>query len=201
MIDKFKTITKPSEVHLYKIKNSKFFGYAFPVLNEQEIKSFIAEIKKEHYNARHWCYAWRLGVDPIRYRANDDGEPSNTAGQPILGQLQSFDVTNVLLIVVRYFGGVKLGVGGLISAYRTTALECLETCAIIEKRVTDITEFHFQYSLMNEVMRKVKQHQLQISTQDFQEICKIWIETPKSETEKTIEILTSVYGVEVKIEE
>lgn len=197
MLDKFKTITSASEVHLYKIKNSKFFGFAFPVTSEEEIKGCINKIKKEYYDARHWCYAWRLGVDPIRYRANDDGEPSNTAGQPILGQLQSFEVTNVLLVVVRYFGGVKLGVGGLISAYRTTAQECLETCSIIEKRVTDITEFHFQYPLMNEVMRKVKQHQFQIINQDFQQICKIWIETPKSETIEMTEILNSIYGVEV----
>jgi len=200
MLDKFKTITEASNSHLYKIKNSKFFGYAFPVTTEEEIKSFITQIKKEHYNARHWCYAWRLGVDPIRYRVNDDGEPSNTAGQPILGQLQSFEVTNILLVVVRYFGGVKLGVGGLISAYSTTAKECLETCTIIEKRITDSTEFHFQYSLMNEVMRKVKQHQLHIVNQDFQQICKIWIETPKSETKQVVEILSSIYGVEVRVE-
>ena len=195
MLDKYKTITKASEAHLYKVKNSKFFGYAFPVTNELEVKSWIQQIKKEHYNARHWCYAWRLGVDPVRYRANDDGEPSNTAGQPILGQLQSFEITNVLVVVVRYFGGVKLGVGGLISAYRTTAKECIEICEIIEKRVTDTTEFHFEYALMNEVMRKVKQHQLHIINQDFQQICKIWIESPKSETANVIRILTSVYGV------
>ncbi len=200
MHDKYKTITKVSEAHLYKIKNSKFFGYAFPLTTEEEVKGFIQQIKKEHYNARHWCYAWRLDVDPVRYRANDDGEPSNTAGQPILGQLQSFEVTNVLLIVVRYFGGVKLGVGGLISAYRTTAKECLESCEIIEKRVTDNTEFHFEYALMNEVMRKIKQHQLIIIRQDFQQICKIWIETPKSETNSAIAILIAIYGVTQYIE-
>lgn len=197
MQDQYKTISKASEVHLYKIKNSKFFGYAFPVTTEDEIKEHLTSIKKTHYQARHWCYAWRLDVDPVRYRANDDGEPSNTAGQPILGQLQSFEVTNILLIVVRYFGGVKLGVGGLISAYRTTAQECLETCDCIEKRIVDITEFHFDYPLMNEVMRKVKKHQFQIKTQDFQQVCKIWIETPKSETKMMIEILSTIYGVEV----
>lgn len=195
MQDAFTTIAQASEAHLYKIKNSKFFGYAFPVSNEDEIKDYIKQIKKEHYNARHWCYAWRLGVDPIRYRANDDGEPSNTAGQPILGQLQSFELTNVLFVVVRYFGGVKLGVGGLISAYRTTAKECLEHCELLEKRITDTIEFHFEYPLMNEVMRKVKQHQLQIINQDFQQICKIWIATPKTETATVIELLTSIYGV------
>jgi len=200
MQDQYKTISIASDEHLHKIKNSKFFGYAFPVTTEEEIKVHLAEIKKQHYQARHWCYAWRLDVDPIRYRANDDGEPSNTAGQPILGQLQSFEVTNILLIVVRYFGGVKLGVGGLIAAYRATAQESLGTCDIIEKRVTDITEFHFNYSLMNDVMRKVKQHQLQIKTQDFQQICKIWIETPKSETSKKIKILNAIYGVEVVLE-
>ncbi len=197
--DSYNTISKASEVCLYKVKNSKFFGYAFPVTSEDVIKAFILEIKKEHYQARHWCYAWRLGVNPVRYRANDDGEPSNTAGQPILGQLLSYEVTNVLVVVVRYFGGVKLGVGGLISAYRTTAQECLESCDVVAKRVTDVTEFYFEYPLMNEVMRKVKQHQLQIVNQEFEAICKIWIETPKSETEQITKLLNSIYGVQVKL--
>ena len=112
--DTYKTITKASEEVLFKDKNSKFFGYAFPVTSEEEIKEHLEELKKKHHAARHWCYAWQLGKE-FHYRANDDGEPSNSAGMPIYGQIQSFDVTNVLIVVVRYFGGVKLGVGGLIS--------------------------------------------------------------------------------------
>ena len=116
-----KSIAAPSEEALYKEKNSKFFGYAFPVNDEEEVKAILEDTKKQHHSARHWCYAFQLGTDKIYYRANDDGEPNNTAGMPIYGQIQSFGVTNVLVVVVRYFGGIKLGVGGLISAYRAAA--------------------------------------------------------------------------------
>ncbi len=195
--DHYKTIATPSGESLYKIKNSKFFSYAFPVANEEEIKEILNQIKKEHYQARHWCYAWRLDTSPIRYRANDDGEPSNTAGQPILGQLQSFEVTNTLLIVVRYFGGVKLGVGGLISAYRTAAHECLRNVSIVTKLITTTIKINFEYPLMNDVMRKIKQHKLIISKQDFNTNCEIWIESPKSETEKNSALLKSIYGITI----
>ena len=195
--DHYKTIATPSGESLYKIKNSKFFSYAFPVANEEEIKEILNQIKKEHYQARHWCYAWRLDTAPIRYRANDDGEPSNTAGQPILGQLQSFEVTNTLLIVVRYFGGVKLGVGGLISAYRTAAHECLRNVSIVTKLITTTIKINFEYPLMNDVMRKIKQHKLIISKQDFNTNCEIWIESPKSETEKNSALLKSIYGITI----
>ncbi|WP_010179520.1 YigZ family protein [Aquimarina agarilytica] len=195
--DHYKTIAKPSGESLYKIKNSKFFAYAFPVTNEEEVKEILNQIKKEHYQARHWCYAWHLGTSPIRYRANDDGEPSNTAGQPILGQLQSFEVTNILLIVIRYFGGVKLGVGGLISAYRTAAHDCLENSTIVTKLITETIKINFEYPLMNEVMRKIKQHKLNISKQDFNNNCEIWIKSPKSETKKNITLLTSIYGISI----
>ena len=197
MEDSFKTIAKFSGEHLYKIKNSKFFSHAYPVTSVEEIKELLTKIKKEHYQARHWCYAWRLGTDPIQYRANDDGEPSNTAGQPILGQLQSFQVTNTLVIVVRYFGGVKLGVGGLISAYRNSAMECLENSEIITQLITDTIELHFEYPLMNEVMRKIKQHNLDIKDQKFESNCIIWINTVKSKTLEIKNIFKSIYGVSV----
>ena len=119
--DTYKTIIFPSEETLFKDKNSKFFGYAFPVNSEEEIKQKLELIKKQHHSARHHCYAWQLGTETKRFRANDDGEPSNSAGQPIYGQIQAFELTNVLVISVRYFGGVKLGVGGLINAYRNSA--------------------------------------------------------------------------------
>ena len=116
IVDVYKTLDRPSDESLFKEKSSKFFGYAFPVTTEEEVKDIILGIKKNHHSARHWCYAWRLGVDPGRFRVNDDGEPANSAGQPIYGQILSADVTNVLIVVVRYFGGVKLGIGGLIRA-------------------------------------------------------------------------------------
>ena len=136
--DTYNTIKRSTEGILFKEKNSKFFGFAYPVLNEDEVKFYLENLKKEHHSARHWCYAYQIGTETIAYRANDDGEPSNSAGMPIYGQIQSFDVTNILVVVVRYFGGVKLGVGGLISAYKTTAQLTLETCTIVEKTINKI---------------------------------------------------------------
>ena len=120
MEDTYKTIEKPSEETLFKDRNSKFFGYAFPVLNEDDVKNALESLKKKHHSARHFCYAWQLGVETISYRANDDGEPNNSAGMPIYGQIQAFGVTNILIVSVRYFGGTKLGVGGLINAYKNS---------------------------------------------------------------------------------
>ena len=119
--DTYRTILQPSDEVLFKEKNSKFYGISFPIKNEAEVKQHLENLKKQHHAARHWCYAYQLGTDDIKYRANDDGEPSNSGGMPIYGQIQSFDVTNILVVVIRYFGGVKLGVGGLINAYRTAA--------------------------------------------------------------------------------
>ena len=132
--DTYNTILKPTEEVLFKDKNSKFFGYAYPVTTEDEVKNQLAILKKQHHSARHWCYAYQIGTEIIVYRANDDGEPNNSAGQPIYGQIQSFEITNILIVVVRYFGGVKLGVGGLINAYRTAAQLALENAKIIENR-------------------------------------------------------------------
>ena len=133
--DTYKTIAEASEEILFKEKNSKFFGYAFPIFSEDEVKIHIEKLRKQHVGAGHFCYAFQLGTDTVYYRVNDDGEPSNSAGMPIYGQIQSFGITNVLLVVVRFFGGVKLGVGGLISAYRTTAHLALEQADIIEKTI------------------------------------------------------------------
>ena len=128
--DTYKTIITASEEVLFKDRNSKFFGYAFPVTTEEEIREHLEQLKKKHHSARHGCYAWQLGKEDLHYRANDDGEPSNSAGMPIYGQIQSFEVTNILIVVVRYFGGVKLGVGGLINAYKTAAQMALEVAQI-----------------------------------------------------------------------
>ena len=133
--DTYKTIDQPTEGILFKEKNSKFFGYAFPVSTTDEIKIHIDQLKKQHFGAVHFCYAYQIGSEKIEFRVNDDGEPSNSAGIPIYGQIQSFGVTNVLLVVVRIFGGIKLGVGGLISAYKTTAQLVLEEAEIVEKTI------------------------------------------------------------------
>ena len=135
--DTYFTITQPSTEVLLKEKNSKFLGYAFPITSEEEVKIHIENLKKQHFSARHWCYAYQIGADKIQYRANDDGEPNNSAGMPIYGQIQSFGVTNILVVVVRYFGGVKLGVGGLITAYKTSAQMALEAAEIIEKLLNE----------------------------------------------------------------
>ena len=147
--DTYKTILAASTEILYKEKNSKFYGYAFPVTTEMEIKNQIDILRKKHFGAVHFCYAFQIGTDTVQFRANDDGEPSNTAGMPIYGQIQSFDVTNILVVVVRFFGGIKLGVGGLIAAYRTAALMALETSEIVEKTIDIHYNIAFDYKNMN----------------------------------------------------
>ena len=153
--DTYKTITKPSKEILFKDKNSKFFGYAFPVTTEIEVKKYLDYLKKEHYNARHWCYAYQIGKkEPhIIFRVNDDGEPNNSAGMPIYGQIQSYEVTNILIVVVRYFGGTKLGVSGLINAYKTAANLSLEQSRIVKKTINVNYLITFDYKNMNKVMR------------------------------------------------
>ena len=196
MKDTYNTIAFSSEETLFKEKNSKFFGYAFPIESEDEVKPITDRLRKQHPNACHYCYAYQLGVDSITYRANDDGEPSNTAGMPIYGQIQSFGVTNVLLVVVRIFGGVKLGVGGLISAYRASAQLTLETCAIIEKTIDVHYTISFDYKNMNKVMRVIKEKKLEIVAQEMEinqdsglPIGKIEIKTRKKNAETIFDIL------------
>jgi len=161
-IDAYKTIEKPSEETLFKDRNSKFFGYAFPVLNEEDVKEAIDGLKKKHHSARHFCYAWQFGTETFRFRANDDGEPSNSAGMPIYGQIQAFGVTNILIVSVRYFGGTKLGVGGLINAYRSSAQFALEASDIVEKTINIDYKLSFGYDMMNKVMRIIKEKKLNI---------------------------------------
>ena len=197
LIDSYKTISKPTEEVLYKEKNSKFFGYAFPIEKEEEVKEIIDSIKKTHYNARHWCYAFQLGAEQIYYRANDDGEPSNTAGAPIYGQIQSFEVTNVLIVVVRYFGGVKLGVGGLITAYRATAQMAMEEADIIEKTIDKNFKVRFEYKDMNNVMRVIKEKNLNIANQVMEMSCEIELSIRKSEYEQALEAFVPFYEVKV----
>ena len=160
MEDTYKTISKPAE-GLFKDKGSKFISYAFPVTSEDEIREHLLVLKKEHYSARHYCYAWRLGHQKLLFRANDDGEPSSTAGKPILGQIISSDLTNILIVVVRYFGGTLLGVSGLINAYRSAASEAVNRAEIIEKIIEQQLLIEFDYGVMNEVMKIFKDEKLQ----------------------------------------
>ena len=199
IIDSYKTITQPSKEGLFKDRGSKFYGYAFPISNEEEIKEKIELLKKQHYNARHCCYAWQLGKNYDHYRANDDGEPSNSAGMPIYGQLQSFNVTNVLVVVVRYFGGTKLGVGGLIKAYKNGAKLALENSNIIDKTINEKFLIKFEYPEMNTVMRIIKDEKISIINQKLELNCEFIISIRKKEAEKVFEIFDNTYKVAIKI--
>ncbi|GAA3588956.1 YigZ family protein [Flavivirga amylovorans] len=196
--DTYKTILKVSEEKLYKDKNSKFYGYAFPVLTEDDVKSHIEVLKKTHHAARHWCYAYQLGTETMTYRANDDGEPNNSAGMPIYGQIQSFDVTNILIVVVRYFGGVKLGVGGLINAYKTTAQLVLEHSNILEKTINIDYLISFDYKNMNKVMRIIKEKNLNMINQVLEMDCKIIISVRKKDAQSIFEIFNHLFEINIK---
>jgi len=196
--DAYKTIRKPTEAVLFKDKNSKFFGYAFPVKNEDDIKAHIDNLKKEHHAARHWCYAYQIGTETIIYRANDDGEPNNSAGMPIYGQIQSFEVTNILIVVVRYFGGIKLGVGGLINAYKTTAKLTLEASRIIKKTININYLISFDYKNMNTVMRIIKERNLNILYQKLEMDCKITISVRKKEAQSIFETFDHLFEINIE---
>jgi len=196
--DTYKCISKASEEVLFKDKNSKFFGYAFPITTEEEAKVHIEDLKKKHHQALHWCYAWQIGKENHQFRANDDGEPSNTAGMPIYGQIQSFDVTNILIVVVRHYGGIKLGVGGLINAYKTTAQMALENSKIVKRTIDDIFVIKFDYPEMNLVMRVIKEHNLNIIEQKLELDCEIHISVRKKIAEEIFKKFESIYKVEIK---
>ena len=195
--DTYKTIAAASEEVLYKEKNSKFFGYAFPVTTEEEIKEILERLRKEHFSARHWCYAYQIGTEKIQYRANDDGEPNNSAGMPIYGQIQSFEVTNVLVVVIRYFGGVKLGVGGLISAYKIAAQMALENSEIVERTIDKHFIISFGYANMNKVMRIIKEKNLQIVSQKMEMDCEIEIATRKKNVQNVLDTFENLYEIKL----
>ncbi|WP_194768544.1 IMPACT family protein [Tamlana sp. I1] len=196
--DTYKTIETSPEPTLFKDKNSKFFGYAFPVKTEEDVKTHLDLLKKEHHSARHWCYAYQLGTETIAYRANDDGEPSNSAGMPIYGQIQSFEVTNILIVVVRYFGGVKLGVGGLINAYKTSAQLTLEASKIIKKTINIDYLISFDYKNMNTVMRIIKEKKLKIIHQKLEMDCQITISVRKKDSASIFDIFNHLYEIKIK---
>ncbi|MFV5688407.1 IMPACT family protein [Flavobacterium sp. ZT3R25] len=203
--DTYNTIEFPSSEILFKEKNSKFFGYAYPIQSEDEVKPLIEILRKQHPNAGHFCYAYQIGADTVTYRANDDGEPSNTAGMPIYGQIQSFSVTNVLIVVVRIFGGIKLGVGGLISAYKTTSQMVLETCEIVEKTINIHYSITFDYKNMNKVMRVIKEKKLEMVAQEMEinedsglPIGKMEIKTRKKNAEMVFDIFNMMFEIDIK---
>ena len=181
--DTYKTIQAPSSEVIFKDRGSKFFGYAFPVTDEAAIKQQIQTLKTSHVKARHWCYAWQLGKEAhaITYRVNDDGEPNNSAGQPIYGQILSKELTHVLVVVVRYFGGTKLGVGGLINAYKMAAGMALEASKVVERTVDVCFKLIFDYQDMNKVMRVIKEKKLTLVRQKMESNCEIDVSVRKSE--------------------
>ena len=195
--DTYKTIEIPTEEILFKEKYSKFFGYAFPVITTDEIKIWIDQLKKQHFGAVHFCYAYQIGTEKIEYRANNDGEPSNSAGIPIYGQIQSFGLTNILIVVVRYFGGTKLGVGGLITAYKTSAQLVLENALIIEKTIDVRFKITFDYKNTNKVMRIIKEKQLDIHSQKMEENCELIIVTRKKNADQIFDIFLSLFEVSI----
>ncbi len=183
MIDTYKTISKPSEEAIFKDRGSKFLGYAFPLECEEQVKEIIGNLKEQHHKGRHWCYAYRIGEEEntIKFRANDDGEPNNSAGQPIYGQILSKELTNILIVVVRYFGGTKLGVSGLINAYRSAAEMALEVSEIVEKTIEVKFQIVFEYKDMNKVMRVIKEKNVRIIDQKMEINCDFIISTRKKE--------------------
>ena len=196
IVEKYNTIKITSEGN-YKEKGSKFFAFAYPVTTEEEIKIIQQKLRKDYYDARHHVFAWRLGADKKRFRASDDGEPSNSSGPPILGQIQSFDLTNILIIVIRYFGGTKLGVPGLINAYRTSAKEAIENNQIIEKIVKSKYLIKFTYNEMNSVMKLIKDNNITQTNQNFDLNCSLEIEIKVSEEDVVIQKFKKIAGVKV----
>ena len=196
--DTYKTIAKPTDEVIYKDRSSKFLGYAYPITTEEEVKEIVETLKQQHHKARHWCYAWQLGVENIRFRANDDGEPNNSAGQPIYGQILSKELTNVLVVVVRYFGGIKLGVGGLVTAYKTVAQMAIENAIIIEKLVEVQFKLTFDYQYMNIAMRTIKENDIAIIDQTSALQCELIISTRKKNTGKVKEIFEQLHHINIK---
>ena len=195
--DKYKEIKSPS-LGIYKEKGSKFIAYSYPVYSEQEAKERLEEVKKIEHSASHHCYAYVLHADKSAWRANDNGEPSSTAGKPILGQIQSNDLTNILIIVVRYFGGVKLGVPGLIRSYKTAASDAITNATIITKTIKEHYEVSFKYPLMNNVMRLVKDFDLEVVNTDFQIDCNLIFAVAKNKVDSVVETFKKNHKLKVK---
>lgn len=194
--DTYQTITQTSE-GIFRDKGSKFIAYAYPIKLEADVKEIVAKLRTEHPKARHFCWALRLSPDRNVFKLNDDGEPSGTAGRPILNSLLSADVTNILVVVVRYFGGTLLGVPGLINAYKSATVEALNATAIITKTVNDVYELEFDYLMMNDVMRVMKEEQLNIIKQSFDTYCSLTFEVRKANLNLVIKKLDKIEGLKI----
>lgn len=196
--DVYRTIAADAEA-IFKEKSSKFLCFAYHVTSEEQIHERLEVLYKKYYDATHHCYAWRLGPRGEAFRANDDGEPSSTAGKPILGQLLSNEITDCLIVVVRYFGGTKLGVSGLIDAYKTSAAEVIAAAEVVERTVDDRIEVRFSYMAMNEVMRIVKDMQPRIVEQCFDNLCTMTLTIRQSQSEQLLTRLSKVEGAQAEI--
>lgn len=200
MTDTYKTILKPITEILLKERKSKFYGYAFPIQTEEDVKPLLEELRKMYPTANHVCYAWQLGVENISFRANDDGEPNNSAGMPIYGQIQSYGLTNVLIAVVRIFGGTKLGVGGLITAYKNTAQLTLESSKIVERIIKEQVTLSFEYPEMDTVMRFIKKNKLELVSQKLHMKCEVTIAVRMKEVGNILDELKSLHKIAVSKE-
>lgn len=196
--DTFFTVSRSSE-GLFKDRGSKFFYFSFPVKNEEEIKIHLTELKKKYFDARHHCYAWMLGKDGDQFRANDDGEPNHSAGDPILGQIRSNNLTNILIVVVRYFGGTKLGISGLIHAYKTSAALAIEENILVQEHVKTSVNIRFPYPVLNDVMKLIKFHDLTIYAQEMMLDCEMQLEFRKGLEKSIISSLEEIEGLELTI--
>jgi len=197
--DVYRTVTKTSPEILYKDRKSKFYAEVHPIASEDDVKPIVEELRKKYHTANHVCYAWQLGIEKPTYRANDDGEPNNSAGMPIYGQIQSFDVTNLLITVTRIFGGTKLGVGGLIQAYKTAAQQALESAKIVKKTIKAQFLLQFGYPEMDIVMRTIKQKNLNIFSQKMELDCELVISVRLSESEEVFQMFDEIHGVGITI--
>lgn len=200
MNDIFKTISETSKA-IYTEKRSKFIAYAVPVQNVDQVKTEVDKFRKEYYDARHVCWAYMLGFERVDFRANDDGEPSGTAGKPILGQINSNELTDILIVVIRYFGGIKLGTSGLIVAYREAAAEAIKAATIIEKTLDEQVSFIFEYPFMNDVMKVVKDLEPKILEQQFDMDCAMTLEIRKSGYDQLVSRLAKVESLRFVEEE
>ena len=195
--DSYFTISAPSK-GMFKDKGSKFLSFAYQVSSEEDVKSILTRVKKEYHDARHHCYAYKIGLSDDMYRINDDGEPSGTAGKPIYGQILSNNLSDIFIVVVRYFGGTLLGTSGLINAYKNAAADCLANANIIEKIITKPLKLHYPYELMSAVMRIVKDENLSVAKQDFMESCRLKLDIRLNDYDTILSKYQKIYGVEVE---
>jgi uncharacterized YigZ family protein len=198
-LNSYRTLLQPSQSDTLTIKKSKFIGLALPVTSENDIKIALEKVKSDFAGASHWCYAYKIGFENEQVRYSDDGEPNNSAGKPIFGQILNYDLQNVLVVVVRYYGGTKLGVGGLMSAYKEAAFEALQNAEIVIKEITSVLVVNFKYELLNEVMRIAKQYNLEFLEQQLELECLMKFEVAKRHLSSVVEQFQRHYEISFKI--